>query len=247
MMEQTNGNGAGSGLQVRDLCVAYQGAQVVTQLSFNVSNDEVLVILGRNGAGKTSTVRTVAGFVRPEAGTLSYNGKEIGGLNSWDIARLGIAFVPEAAGVFPSLSVVDNLRMWFRRDARRRSDIVANIDAAFELFPALASRRKQHAGTLSGGEQRMLALSRVLVQAPNLVIVDEPSLGLAPNLIDQVYAALTLIQKKQVGLIVVEQFVDRALAFGTNALVLERGVPVWSGKASELSIDTLENIYLGQE
>lgn len=237
---------AESALVVDDLCVAYGGVRVVHEVCFDLEENDVLIVLGRNGAGKTSTARALAGFVKPDGGRIVFEGEQLGQMSSWDIARRGVAFVPEAAGIFPSLSVVDNLRMWFRRQGGRAA-AGRLIDSAFDVFPALASHRKQAAGTLSGGEQRMLALSRVLVLEPRLVILDEPSLGLAPALIDQVYASLERLRQLVRSLIVIEQFADRALEFGTRAVVLNRGVNVWNGPTADLSVEALEEIYLGND
>jgi branched-chain amino acid transport system ATP-binding protein len=228
-------------LVVDKLCIAYGGLEVVTDVCFEVDDGEVLVILGRNGAGKTTTARTLAGLVTPKSGEIFFCGESIGGMSSWDVARKGLAFVSEAGGVFPTLSVTENLKMWFRHGGEGS----ASIEAAFELFPALAHRRKQVAGTLSGGEQRMLSLARVLIERPPLVVVDEPSLGLAPSLIEEVYRVLEMAKSNRTTLVIIEQFAEKALAIASKALVLDRGRVVWSGPANEVSTERLSEAYLG--
>jgi branched-chain amino acid transport system ATP-binding protein len=234
---------AGLLLQVDDLCVSYGMGNVVADLSFAVRAGEKLTILGPNGAGKTSLGRAIAGVVRPARGAIIYDSAQLAGASVADISQRGVCYLPEVRGIFPGLSVRDNLRMFAR--GQRRAERNASMAGAVARFPVLAQRSRQRAGTLSGGEQQMLALSRVFMRTPRLLIVDEPSMGLAPSFVDMVFEMLEAISSEGVAIILMEQYVQRALAFADHCIMLQRGSVAWRGPASSAADDVIRK-YIGE-
>ena len=190
-----------------------------------------MALIGSNGAGKSTVARTVSGLVSATSGTVYFAGRDVTTSPAWRIARMGIAHVVEGRGVFASLTVEENLVLAFHQRAGRRA-VLANLQRAFEAFPVLGERRRQKAGTLSGGQQRLLSLAKVLVVPPKLLVADELCLGLAPIVIDAVYNGLREINKSGTALLLVEQQVDRALELADKALVLDRGAVAYEGAAS---------------
>jgi ABC-type branched-subunit amino acid transport system ATPase component len=230
-------------LAVENLTVRYGEAVAVSGVSFSVGEGKVMAVLGANGAGKSSMARAVSGLVRPSEGRVVFSGQEIGRWPAHQIRRAGIVHLPEGRGNFRSLTVTDNLRMAAAsldgRKARREA-----VKLALDVFPNLADRPHQLARLLSGGEQQMLTLARALVTSPKLLIADELSLGLAPMLVDLVFDALARAKEEGVTVIIIEQYVQRALAFADECLVLQRGAVVWSGRAKSARGELLRH-YLG--
>ena len=232
-------------LEVTGLTAGYGRMQVVHEVNFGVARGEIVVIIGANGAGKTTTLKTIAGLLGPRAGAIRFDGREIGGRAAHWVARNGIALVPEGRLVFPDQSVLDNLRLGAY--GRRRADVEAEIERHFARFPILRERRHQPAGTLSGGEQQMLAISRGLMAAPRLLLLDEPSLGLAPRLVDAVFAALAGLRDEGLTLLLVEQLAEGALGIADRGYVLENGRIVLAGAAAGLlGSERLAHAYLGR-
>ena len=231
-------------LHVRDLSVGYGRMQVVRSVAFDVARGEVVVIIGANGAGKTTTLRTLAGLSRPLQGTVRFEGEELSGRPPHWIARHGVALVPEGRMIFPGQTVLDNLRLGAY--GRRDDTVAANIEGQFDRFPILRERQHQPAGTLSGGEQQMLAIARALMARPRLLLLDEPSLGLAPRLVTEVFAALARLRDEGLTLLLVEQMAEAALAIADRGYVLEQGRIVLTGTAEELRRDErVARAYLG--
>jgi branched-chain amino acid transport system ATP-binding protein len=232
-------------LEVTDLEVAYGEARALFGVSFVVRAGSVATVLGANGAGKSSLAAAIAGVVKPRAGRVEFDGQDITGKSSHAIAKLGLAFVPESRNLFPHLSVKDNLwaQLRFSLPRAQRKDA---YDRALELFPVLAERRRQSAGTLSGGEQQMLSLARVLAASPKLLIADEMSLGLAPLMVDLVFESLAKARDEGITVLLIEQFVERALAFADDAVVLRHGLVGWHGPAADAGDELLAE-YLGGE
>jgi branched-chain amino acid transport system ATP-binding protein len=231
-------------LIAEDLCVNYGPAKAVFDVSLSIEPGSAVTILGSNGAGKSSLARALCGLVAPASGKVVLDSKDVTGWSANRIAHLGLTYVPEGRGVFAGLSVVDNLRMCLRQGGKKNRD--AKVEKAFELFPVLGERRYQRAGTLSGGEQQMLSLARVLAGRPSVVIADEPSLGLAPLLIDMVFDSLEQARQAGMTVILIEQFVHRALGFADRCLVMQRGRLSWDGRSSEAKSEVLAR-YLGSE
>jgi ABC-type branched-subunit amino acid transport system ATPase component len=230
-------------LSVRDLGVRYGEATALAGLTFDVAEGSALAVLGANGAGKSSLARAVSGLVRPSSGQVVFGGEEIGDWPPYRIRRAGMVHLPEGRGLFRGLTVTDNLRMATAAIEDRRARGPA-IDRVFEIFPPLAARRRQLASLLSGGEQQMLSLARALVTSPRLLIADELSLGLAPRVVDVVFDGLARARDTGVTLIMIEQYVDRALAFADACLVLQRGELAWKGPSAEARGELLRH-YLG--
>ena len=230
-------------LAVEDLEVRYGGARALFGVSLSVAPGSVLAVLGANGAGKSSLAGAIAGVVPPAAGHIRFAGRDITKASSYRIARLGLAHVPEQRGIFPGLSVLDNVRLGLLH-VLPRAEQPAAIERAFEAFPRLADRRRQLAGTLSGGEQQMLSLARVLAVPPKLLVADELSLGLAPLIVDLIFESLERTRGEGVSVLLIEQYVDRALAFADEAVILRRGRVGWHGAASDATEELLEE-YLG--
>jgi branched-chain amino acid transport system ATP-binding protein len=232
-------------LDVRDLEVAYGAARALFGVSLTVPRGSVTTVLGANGAGKSSLASAIAGVVTPSAGTVTFNGEDITGISAHKASKRGISYVPENRNIFPHLSVRENL--WAQlRFSVPRNERKAALERALEMFPVLAERRSQHAGTLSGGEQQMLALSRVLAAPPELLIADEMSLGLAPKMVDLVFESLVRIRDEGVTVLLIEQFVERALGFADHAVILRHGLVGWHGRASDAGTELLAE-YLGGE
>jgi branched-chain amino acid transport system ATP-binding protein len=231
-------------LAVEDLEVAYGDARALFGVSFTLHPGGALAILGRNGAGKSSLGAAIGGAVPVAAGHIRFDGRDITPLRAHRVGRLGIAHVPEERAIFPHLSVHENLRLRIRHAVPRRERSAA-LERAFDFFPVLKERRRQHAGTLSGGEQQMLSLARVLTAPPRLLIADEMSLGLAPKLVDLVFESLTKARAEGVTVVLIEQYVERALAFADDAVILSRGRIAWQGAASEARAELVSE-YLGE-
>jgi ABC-type branched-subunit amino acid transport system ATPase component len=229
-------------LTVEGLSVRYGEASGLSGVSFSVGGGKALAVLGANGAGKSSLARAVSGLVRPSGGRIVLAGEEIGGWTPDRIRRAGLVYLPESRGVFRSLTVMENLRMAAALEGRRARREA--VDRALEMFPALAARRRQPACLLSGGEQQMLSLARALAAFPRLLIADEMSLGLAPKMVDLVFDGLARARQAGVTLIMIEQYVHRALAFADDCLVLQRGELAWNGPASAAHGEVLRH-YLG--
>ncbi|MGH2705885.1 MAG: ABC transporter ATP-binding protein [Actinomycetota bacterium] len=232
-------------LEVSGLSGGYGRLQVLRDLSLSVDEGEMAVILGLNGAGKTTTLLHVAGLLRPWSGTVRFQGREITGADSASLVASGLALVPEGRRVFPALSVLDNLRMgaWVRR--RRRGFVAGRLERVFEYFPILSQRTGQAAGTLSGGEQQMLAIARGLMAEPRLLLVDEASLGLSPKMAQTVFAIVRRIGEEGVTVVLVEQSAA-ALQLCDRTMIVEKGSVVYEGApAPVLESGDLRRRYLG--
>jgi branched-chain amino acid transport system ATP-binding protein len=232
-------------LRVAGLEVSYGEAHAVFGVDLEVAAGQVVAVLGPNGAGKTSLAAAITGRVSPAAGTVEILGQDVTGQPTSRISRLGVAYVPEERAIFPHLSVIDNLRVLLRY-AVPRAERAGALDRAFELFPVLNERRSQQAGTLSGGEQQMLSLARVLAAPPKLLVADEMSLGLAPRLVDLVFDSLRKARDEGVTILLIEQYVERALALADEAAILRRGRISWQGPAKDAH-EQLVAGYLGSE
>jgi branched-chain amino acid transport system ATP-binding protein len=233
-------------LEVEHLQVAYGGVVAVRDVSFSVSAGEVTAVLGANGAGKTTTLLALSGLVRPRAGEVRYEGRSLLGMAPERIARLGIAHVPAGRGIFPGLSVADNLRMGLYGAGRDGSDDGrAAVEEVLESFPILRERRDQPAGTMSGGQQQQLAIARALVQRPRLLLLDEMSMGLAPKVVMDLFDLVQEIAGLGVAVVMVEQFVGQALKVADEAVVIEQGSVVAAGSPDSLSAEDIGAAYLG--
>jgi len=220
-------------LELRDVDAAYGPFRALFGVSLSVPVGSVLALLGSNGAGKTTIARVCSGLIVPTRGDVLFDGADVTGWRPYRYARLGIVHAPEGRSVFASLTVEENLELTFRR-SRGRAGVRGGLDEAYGMFPLLGERRRQLAGTLSGGEQRMLSLVRVLIEQPRLLIADELSLGLAPIVIDEVYRTLEAIRDAGTTLLLVEQHVHHALALADTAVVLTKGEVAYAGPVSEL-------------
>ena len=236
-------------LEVKALSAGYGQIEVLHGLDFSVPKGKVVTLIGSNGAGKTTTMRALSGMIAPRAGSITLNGREIAGLESHEVARAGLAHSPEGRRVFPTLSVEDNLILGaFPRltGSRPKGDVSADRDRAFALFPRLKERRAQLAGTLSGGEQQMLAMGRALMLRPEILLLDEPSMGLAPKLVEEVFRTIRRLKEEQVTMLLVEQFAMAALDVADHGYVLENGRIRHQGPAAQLKTDpAVQAAYLG--
>ena len=232
-------------LKVENLSVHYGMIQAVRDVSFEVNEGEVVSLIGANGAGKTTILRTLSGLVRPSAGKIQFLGKEIQKMPAQKIVAGGLSQVPEGRHVFPGLTVMENLEMgaFLKKD---REENQANLKKVFSRFPRLEERKNQDAATLSGGEQQMLAMGRALMSTPKLLLLDEPSMGLAPIFIQEIFDIIQDIQKQGTTVLLIEQNANKALAISDRGYVLETGKIVLSGTGKELaSSEEVRKAYLG--
>ncbi|HEY0879698.1 MAG TPA: ABC transporter ATP-binding protein [Zeimonas sp.] len=232
-------------LKVRDLSVFYGDAQALDRASLEVGTNQIVALVGANGAGKTSLIRTLAGILKPRSGSIVFDGREIAGLDSHVVCDLGIGQVAEGRQIFPSLSVLDNLQVGALLP-HARAAAGETLERVFTMFPRLKERAGQDAGTLSGGEQQMLAIARCLMGAPRLIMFDEPSLGLAPALVAEVLETIRTLHGQGMTVLLVEQNVAASLKLADRAYVLENGSIVLQGSGAELLDDPrVREAYLG--
>jgi branched-chain amino acid transport system ATP-binding protein len=231
-------------LDIDGLCAGYGPTEVLHGIDLTIAPGEIVALLGSNGAGKSTLNRAISGLVRPRAGAIQFEGTAIDRKSPSEIVALGLIHVPEGRRIFPDMSVLENLELGsYRRAARRRRQ---NRDKVFATFPRLSERKDQRAGTLSGGEQQMLAIGRGLMAEPKLLILDEPSLGLSPRLVEELFALIARIHSEGLSILLVEQNVVQSLAIATKGYILEQGECVLSGPASELRNNSeLKRAYLG--
>lgn len=233
-------------LEVKDLKVSYGMIQAIKDVSFQVNQGEVIALIGANGAGKTTILHTVSGLLSPQSGSVLFEGKDIVKEKSHKIVSMGMAHVPEGRRVFSQLSVLQNLKMgaYTRRD---KAEIAQTLEMIFERFPRLKERQGQLAGTLSGGEQQMLAMGRALMSHPKLILMDEPSMGLSPIFVNEIFNIIREVSKSGTTVLLVEQNAKKALSVADRAYVLETGKIVLEGKASDLlNDDSIKKAYLGE-
>ena len=221
-------------LELQDVHAHYGLSHVLQGISLRVGAGEVVGLFGRNGVGKTTVMKTVAGWVRPSRGRILFDGEDIGGASADRICRRGLGLVPEDRRVFPGLSVEENLQLGFMQAPRRpRAQAQRKLDEIYARFPRLAERRRQMGTTLSGGEQQMLAIARVLVGEPRLLLIDEPTEGLAPMIVDEIFSLMEGLRRDGIPIVLVEQNVPRAIEVATRFYVIERGQVVTEGRADD--------------
>ena len=233
-------------LELEKVDVHYGAIHALRGVSFRVSKGEIVTLIGANGAGKTTTLRAVSGMLRPSGGQIQYENVPIAGLKPHRLVARGLCHAPEGRGIFPNLTVLENLRLgaFLRRDA---DGIAQDMERGFKLFPILRERATQMAGTLSGGEQQMLAIARALMARPRLLLLDEPSLGLAPTVVETIFNIIQEINKQGVTILLVEQNAHLALGIANHGYVLETGVVVQSGTGTELlRSPEVRKAYLGE-
>jgi len=232
-------------LEIRDLKVAYGGIQAVKNIGLHIEPGELVALIGSNGAGKTTTLKTLAGLLSPTSGQIHYDGKSLQNIATHQRVAMGIALVPEGRGVFARLTVEENLQMgaYTRND---QAEIAADLARMYELFPRLAERKDQLAGTLSGGEQQMVAMARALMSRPRLLMLDEPSMGLAPLMVKKIFETISDIAALGMSILLVEQNARLALQVAQRGYVMESGAITLTGAASELlGSDAVQRAYLG--
>lgn len=233
-------------LQLKDVHTYYGHIHALKGITMNIQRGQIVTLLGSNGAGKSTTLSTIAGIIHPTQGSVILNGTDITRMKCSEITKRGIGISPEGREVFPKLTVEENLRAgaYTRRD---KKEIMQSMEEAYDLFPRLKERYKQMAGTLSGGEQQMLAIGRALMCKPELLLLDEPSLGLAPNLVEQIFALIQRINKSGITILLIEQNANMALQIADQGFVLETGTITVSGEAKRLRADdAIRKAYLGK-
>ena len=233
-------------LEIKDLCVNYGVIKALKGISFEVNEGEVIALIGANGAGKTTTLHTITGLLSAKSGSIILEGKDITRTPAHKIVKMGIAHVPEGRRIFQNLTVLDNIRLgaFTRKD---KEGIAKDIEMVYDLFPRLSERKTQIAGTLSGGEQQMLAMGRALMSKPRIIVMDEPSMGLSPILVSEIFDIIESIRKQGTTVLLVEQNAKKALSIADRAYVLETGKIVLSGKAIDLINDeSVKKAYLGE-
>ncbi|MFM8610764.1 MAG: ABC transporter ATP-binding protein [Burkholderiaceae bacterium] len=233
-------------LKVSGLKVAYGGIQAVKGADFEVREGELVTLIGSNGAGKTTTMKAITGTQPIADGTIEYQGKAVRGQGPWDLVKQGLAMVPEGRGVFTRMTIIENLQMgaYIRND---RAAIAQDMDRVFTIFPRLAERKNQLAGTMSGGEQQMLAMGRALMSRPKLLLLDEPSMGLSPIMVDKIFEVVRDVSSQGVTILLVEQNASRALSIADRGYVMDSGVITMTGEAKQLLSDPkVREAYLGE-
>ncbi|MFS0668985.1 ABC transporter ATP-binding protein [Peribacillus frigoritolerans] len=232
-------------LKIEDINVYYGNIQALKGISLSINEGEIVTLIGANGAGKSTLLKSISGLLKPKQGKILYEGDSIGGKAAQSIVKMGISHVPEGRRVFANMSVEENLQLgaYLRKD---KAGIKQDMEKVYELFPRLLERLKQQSGTLSGGEQQMLAMGRALMAKPRLLLLDEPSMGLAPLLVKQIFHIIEEINKTGTTILLVEQNANLALSIADRAYVVETGRIVLSGKSEELTAsEEIKNAYLG--
>ena len=233
-------------LKVKGLQVSYGGIQAVKGVDFEVRERELVSLIGSNGAGKTTTMKAITGNLPINAGDIEYLGKSIRGQGPWDLVKQGLVMVPEGRGVFTRMTILENLQMgaYIRDD---KAEILADIDKMFAIFPRLKERRDQLAGTMSGGEQQMLAMGRALMSQPKVLLLDEPSMGLSPIMVDKIFEVVSEVYAQGVTVLLVEQNASRALSIANRGYVMDSGLITMSGNAAKMLTDPrVRAAYLGE-
>jgi len=233
-------------LRVSDLKVAYGGIQAVKGISFEVREGELVSLIGANGAGKTTTLKAITGTQAPAGGEIEFMGRSIRGQGPWDLVKQGLVMVPEGRGVFARMTITENLQMgaFVRNDLK---EIAADAERVFAIFPRLKERRHQLAGTMSGGEQQMLAMGRALMARPKVLLMDEPSMGLSPLMVDKIFEVVSDIHRQGTTILLVEQNASRALQLASRGYVMDSGEVTMSGDAKALLADPkVRAAYLGE-
>ena len=233
-------------LQVKNLKVAYGGIQAVKGVDFEVREGELVSLIGSNGAGKTTTMKAITGTLPINDGDIEYLGESIKGKGAWDLVKKGLVMVPEGRGVFARMTITENLQMgaYIRND---KAGIAADIEKMFTIFPRLRERKDQLAGTMSGGEQQMLAMGRALMSQPKVLLLDEPSMGLSPIMVDKIFEVVRDVYAQGVTILLVEQNASRALGIADRGYVMESGVVTMTGPGQELLSDPrVRAAYLGE-
>ncbi len=233
-------------LKVSNLKVSYGGIQAVKGVDFEVAEGELVSLIGSNGAGKTTTMKAITGTLPINAGDIEYLGRSIRGQGPWDLVKQGLAMVPEGRGVFTRMTILENLQMgaYIRDD---NAGIEADIDKMFAIFPRLKERRDQLAGTMSGGEQQMLAMGRALMSRPKVLLMDEPSMGLSPIMVDKIFEVVQDVFAQGVTILLVEQNASRALSIANRGYVMESGIITMTGEAKQMLSDPrVRAAYLGE-
>jgi branched-chain amino acid transport system ATP-binding protein len=233
-------------LEVEDLHVSYGAIEAVKGISFTVDEGQVVTLIGGNGAGKTTTLRTLSGLLKPTQGEVRFAGRNITGLPGHEVLRLGIAHAPEGRRIFGRMSIQENLDLGAY--ARSDGDVAKDLDRVFELFPVLGERRGQNAGVLSGGEQQMLAIGRAMMSRPRLLMLDEPSMGLSPIMMQRIFSVIDELQSAGTTILLVEQNAQAALSLADHGYVIETGRIVLDGPGAELLHDEgVRKAYLGED
>jgi branched-chain amino acid transport system ATP-binding protein len=233
-------------LKVSNLKVSYGGIQAVKGVDFEVAEGELVSLIGSNGAGKTTTMKAITGTLPINGGDIEYMGRSIRGQGPWDLVKQGLAMVPEGRGVFTRMTIIENLQMgaYIRDD---KAGIEADIDKMFAIFPRLKERRDQLAGTMSGGEQQMLAMGRALMSRPKVLLMDEPSMGLSPIMVDKIFEVVQDVFSQGVTILLVEQNASRALSIANRGYVMESGIITMTGEAKQMLNDPrVRAAYLGE-
>jgi len=233
-------------LKIKGLKVAYGGIQAVKGVDFEVREGELVSLIGSNGAGKTTTMKAITGSLPINDGDIEYMGRSIRGQGPWDLVRQGLAMVPEGRGIFTRMTILENLQMgaYIRTD---KADILVDIDKVFGIFPRLKERRDQLAGTLSGGEQQMLAMGRALISRPKVLLLDEPSMGLSPIMVDKIFEVVRDVYAQGVTVLLVEQNASRALAISDRGYVMDSGLITMTGEGKVMLTDPkVRAAYLGE-
>ncbi|AAS12881.1 MULTISPECIES: ABC transporter ATP-binding protein [Treponema] len=231
-------------LEVKDLHVSYGEIKAIRGINFNINQGEIVTIIGSNGAGKSTTLNSLAGLIKPASGTVLFNGEDVTKLESYELVKKGISLSPEGRQIFPRMSVIENLELggYFRT----RAELEKGKNNVFELFPILKERSWQAGGTLSGGEQQMLAIGRALMASPKILILDEPSLGLAPIIVKEIFKMIRRIRDEGITVLLVEQNAKMALSISDRGYVLETGKIRLEGKSKELlNNEEVHKLYLG--
>jgi len=233
-------------LKITGLQVAYGGIKAVKGVDLHVDEGELVTLIGSNGAGKTTTMKAITGSLPPASGDIEYLGKSIKGKGAWDLVKDGLAMVPEGRGVFSRMTIIENLQMgaYIRND---KAEIAADMEKMFTIFPRLRERKDQLAGTMSGGEQQMLAMGRALMSRPKVLLLDEPSMGLSPIMVDKIFEVVRDVAAQGVTILLVEQNASRALSIADRGYVMESGIVTMNGNAKDLLNDPrVRAAYLGE-